>query len=239
MREQVHEFCRVGHLCVDLQVFGGNEKAGKRVDHEAVDFIHTVLEVKWPQRLVHEAVMQHNGLEDCPCLQLKLLTTFDEPLNEHFAHLVVLRVDGHGNHIHALSVDRAQDFCHRKNALETHVFVAEYAHASLNKTQLRLCLLRMHREILSTYLGEEDAALATVSHALVAKQARVRTFIRLKPSCLLPDFSLGHCRRLISLTFGRLRRLLLRLRGGDITTAGRLEYLRVVHSRLSCLLGEL
>ena len=77
----------MGHLSVNLAILGRNKEASEGVDHEPVDFIHTVLEIQWLFRLVHESIMEHNCLEDCPCLQLELLASLDQPLYQHLAHL--------------------------------------------------------------------------------------------------------------------------------------------------------
>ena len=77
----------MGHLSVNLAILRRNEQEGEGVDHESVDFIHTVLEIQWLFRLVHESIMEHNCLEDCPRLQLELLATLDQPLYQHLAHL--------------------------------------------------------------------------------------------------------------------------------------------------------
>ena len=60
----------MGHLGVDFHVFGCDKEASQRVDHESIDFVHTVLKVKRRVRPVHKAVMQDDGVKDCPCLKL-------------------------------------------------------------------------------------------------------------------------------------------------------------------------
>lgn len=77
----------MGHLSVNLAILGRNKEAREGVDHESVDFIHTVLEIQWLFRLVHESIMEHNCLEDCPRLEPELLATLDQPLYQHLAHL--------------------------------------------------------------------------------------------------------------------------------------------------------
>ena len=75
------------HLSVDLAILSRYEEAGKRINHESVDFFHTVLKVERLVRLKHVAIVQDYGLEDCPSLQLQLLTSLYEPLYQHLAHL--------------------------------------------------------------------------------------------------------------------------------------------------------
>ena len=75
------------HLCVNLAILGSDQETCQSINHETIYFIHSVLEIERANRFVHEAIMQNNSLKDCPCVQLKLLTSFYEPLNEHFAHL--------------------------------------------------------------------------------------------------------------------------------------------------------
>ena len=58
----------MGHLGVNLHIFGRDKEASQRVYHESVNFIHTVLKVKWRVRPVHEAVVQDDGMKDCPSL---------------------------------------------------------------------------------------------------------------------------------------------------------------------------
>ena len=77
----------MGHLSVNLAILRRNEQEGEGVDHESVDFIHTVLEIQWLFRLVHESIMEYNCLKYCPRLQLQLLASLDQPLNQHLAHL--------------------------------------------------------------------------------------------------------------------------------------------------------
>jgi len=104
--------------------------------------------------------MEHNGLEDCPRLQLELLSTLNQPLDQHLTHLSILGVDSQWHNSHALGVDRPQNFCHWEAALEILIFVSESA-----RTRLR----------------DENATFATIGHAFVPNKARVRARVRLKP----------------------------------------------------------
>ena len=83
----------MGHLGVDFAIFGGDKKTGESIYHESIDFIHTVLKVEGTVRLTHIPIVQDNGLEDGACGQLELFTPFNEPFDQHLAHLDVLRVE--------------------------------------------------------------------------------------------------------------------------------------------------
>ena len=48
--------------------------------------------------------MEYYSLENCPCVQTKLLTALNQPLNQHLSHLSVRIVDIHGEKIHAFCV---------------------------------------------------------------------------------------------------------------------------------------
>ena len=77
----------MGELCVDFIIFGRNEEACEGINHEPIDLVHAVLEVKRPVRLEHVSVVQDHSLEDRPTVQPQLLTAFMQPLYQHFAHL--------------------------------------------------------------------------------------------------------------------------------------------------------
>ncbi len=79
------------HLSVDFAVFGSNEQASECIDHEFIDFIHTVLKVESSISSMHVAVMQDNCLEDCSSCKLQLLSSLDQPFNEHLTHLSQLQ----------------------------------------------------------------------------------------------------------------------------------------------------
>ena len=87
---------------------------------------------------MHVPVVQYDGLENSSSLQFQLLTSFDQPLDEHPAHLDILGVDCDWNAVHALSISCAQNFGHWEAALETIFQTPQCFHTSLRS--LKSCL---------------------------------------------------------------------------------------------------
>lgn len=184
MRKEVHKFCRVCHLRINLAVLRRNQKTCQSINHETIYFIHSVLEIERADRFVHEAVMKNNSLKYRPRVQLKLFSSFDEPFNEHLAHLGNVGKLATGADCYLLGYTRGAPRAGPRSCTRRRLCARFLSSGSSTGSSGSRCeapeipsrqIQRSIDMLRRTYLREEDATFATVCNAFVPKQVRVGT----------------------------------------------------------------